>query len=137
MATPTRAVRQAFSEAALARWRLQSGLTNATPRDSNPCGQSPMDFESISLTAWAQCHYRYPLPNAARVCIRNALQKQAEFPARQAPSSFCSKRPRTKTRLGSVLAQHFCPRSRLPTQTKPTAQPADPATTEISSLPMQ
>ena len=24
--------------------------------NSNPCGQSPMDFESISLTARAQCH---------------------------------------------------------------------------------
>ena len=24
--------------------------------DSNPCGQSPMDFESISLTARTQCH---------------------------------------------------------------------------------
>ena len=24
--------------------------------DSNPCGQSPMDFESISLTARTHCH---------------------------------------------------------------------------------
>jgi hypothetical protein len=24
--------------------------------DSNPCGQSPMDFESISLAARTQCH---------------------------------------------------------------------------------
>ena len=26
-------------------------------RDSNPCGQSPMDFESISLAARTQCHW--------------------------------------------------------------------------------
>ena len=26
--------------------------------DSNPCGQSPMDFESISLTAQTQCQWR-------------------------------------------------------------------------------
>ena len=37
--------------------RHRSG--DATKRhrgDSNPCGQSPMDFESISLTARTQCH---------------------------------------------------------------------------------
>ena len=27
--------------------------------DSNPCGQSPMDFESISLTARTQCRYKH------------------------------------------------------------------------------
>jgi hypothetical protein len=27
---------------------------------SNPCGQSPMDFESISLTARTQCHVMQP-----------------------------------------------------------------------------
>jgi hypothetical protein len=28
--------------------------------DSNPCGQSPMDFESTSLTARTQCHVMQP-----------------------------------------------------------------------------
>ena len=28
---------------------------HTTPRDSNPCGQSPMEFESISITARTQC----------------------------------------------------------------------------------
>ena len=32
-------------------------LTSTRHRgDSNPCGQSPMDFKSISLTARTQCH---------------------------------------------------------------------------------
>ena len=30
--------------------------------DSNPCGQSPMDFKSISLTARTQCHGKYQDP---------------------------------------------------------------------------
>ena len=28
------------------------------PGDSNPCGQSPMEFESISLTTRTQCLWR-------------------------------------------------------------------------------
>ena len=32
--------------------------------DSNPCGQSPMDFESISLAARTQCHVMDGLPAA-------------------------------------------------------------------------
>ena len=31
--------------------------------DSNPCGQSPMDFESISLTTRTQCHNRQRNPH--------------------------------------------------------------------------
>ena len=36
--------------------------------DSNPCGQSPMDFESISLTARTHCHVRRAFSGAA--CLR-------------------------------------------------------------------
>jgi hypothetical protein len=47
---------------ACARLVTIGGLALPTPRrkrhrgDSNPCGQSPMDFEPISLTAGTQCH---------------------------------------------------------------------------------
>ncbi len=43
--------------------------------DSNPCGQSPMDFESISLTARTHCHMftaNFSLPAHCRnddICI--------------------------------------------------------------------
>ena len=33
-------------------------IVNRQRGDSNPCGQSPMDFESISLTARTHCHCR-------------------------------------------------------------------------------
>ena len=36
--------------------------------DSNPCGQSPMDFESISLTARTHCHVRRAFSGAT--CLR-------------------------------------------------------------------
>ena len=39
------------------RLRLQGGQR----WDSNPCGQSPMDFESISLAARTHCHVHVPM----------------------------------------------------------------------------
>ena len=50
------------------RRKKESGYAAESPRnfrkrhrgDSNPCGQSPMDFESISLTARTQCLWQTP-----------------------------------------------------------------------------
>ena len=36
--------------------QLDTCMAGRQRRDSSPCGQSPMDFESISLTARTQCH---------------------------------------------------------------------------------
>ena len=41
-----------------AHWGAQSNAQKRQRRDSNPRGQSPMDFESISLTARTHCHCR-------------------------------------------------------------------------------
>ena len=73
--------------------------------DSNPCGQSPMDFESISLTARTHCHmftenvglsWARSLPHrrgrplhsggsSARKSIRKNLAASQVFPAGHAP----------------------------------------------------
>ena len=44
--------------------------------DSNPCGQSPMDFESISLTARTQCH-----DNSRGRCAPNGANRLSRTPA--------------------------------------------------------
>ena len=41
--------------------------------DSNPCGQSPMDFESIPLAARAQCHLHAGMMCTAYVCAHAAM----------------------------------------------------------------
>ena len=40
---------------ALAKLNVQMGAAARQRGDSNPCGQSPMDFESISLAARTHC----------------------------------------------------------------------------------
>ena len=40
--------------------------------NSNPCGQSPMDFESISLAARTQCHWRARRHDTSQALIRTA-----------------------------------------------------------------
>jgi hypothetical protein len=49
---------QADGNSMTREWHLARGWhqRNRHRGDSNPCGQSPMDFESISLTARTQCH---------------------------------------------------------------------------------
>ena len=47
-------------------------LCNRHRRDSNPCGQSPMDFESISLAARTQCL----LPAGDQVCRHRPVTYQ-------------------------------------------------------------
>ena len=46
--------------------------------DSNPCGQSPMDFESISLTARTQCH-----DNSRGGCTPNGAKRTPRTPSEQ------------------------------------------------------
>ena len=46
--------------------------------DSNPCGQSPMDFESISLTARTQCH-----DNSCGGCTPYGAERLPRRPAQQ------------------------------------------------------
>ena len=49
---------KALSAEAIRRKTTMAPTLNVGKRhrgDSNPCGQSPMDFESISLTARTQC----------------------------------------------------------------------------------
>ena len=48
--------------------------------DSNPCGQSPMDFESISLATRTQCHVHFHLQSSlfaskSKFCWRILLSK--------------------------------------------------------------
>ena len=37
--------------------------------DSSPCGQSPMDFESIPLTARAQCHVTLRIKHSGKAAV--------------------------------------------------------------------
>ena len=46
--------------------------------DSNPCGQSPMDFESISFTARTQCH-----GNSRTGCTPNGAKPTSRATAQQ------------------------------------------------------
>ena len=53
-------------------WRAHSAHTHSRRQrrqrgDSNPCGQSPMDFESISLTARTHCLYMAAVPRMTKL----------------------------------------------------------------------
>jgi hypothetical protein len=63
----------------LARTTASTRKHNSEERhlgDSNPCGQSPMDFESISLAARTQCHAalsRTQAYSGSGACTRSTL----------------------------------------------------------------
>ena len=57
-------------------------LQDRQRRDSNPCGQSPMDFESISLTARTQClagHAAARLHKLRSLAIKGSCPKSVLF----------------------------------------------------------
>ena len=60
-----------------------SRVTKRHRGDSNPCGQSPMDFESISLAARTQCHvlcgFAVCTPS---MCLRPTCQPHARLSRR-------------------------------------------------------
>ena len=91
--------------------------TNRHRGDSNPCGQSPMDFESISLTARTHCHckrMRHQLAVAIKLGSCNSQVRRSrrrsvasgrnlQHPARpgrvNTSQKICARHP----------AQHWCP----------------------------
>ena len=75
--------------------------------DSSPCGQSPMDFESISLAAQTQCQCK---SISTDLCI-NGLANNVHLPlhiSRVSPAMTqisCGTRRRGEVRLGMYRAQ--------------------------------
>ena len=87
--------------------------------DSNPCGQSPMDFESISLTTRTQCHACYlevthwlPCESLTAICVKplpRVLPQRGNLPVTRHSMLRCH----LATKVDVALA--FCVQSAFPT----------------------
>ena len=73
--------------------------------DSNPCGQSPMDFGSISLTARTQCRYAssHVIRETKKKNLSIALPGRLELPTLRLTASRSN-----QLSYGSMAIRFFC-----------------------------
>ena len=114
-------------------WRrlLAILVTTRHRGDSNPCGQSPMDFESISLAARTQCHvsgesFDATLPHArARWCQLEICSPHQRM-RRQRPTCLWEHASSSKQDMFAISSTSLCKQDSLAEWSKALASGASP-----------